>query len=273
MIRLEKLKTLGKKTLLRKTVLLLRQMELDEASGIFPDTDYLAGLAELVENVTGDTGALNRACENLKTTLREGDPRRLARSIYLLRSVLQEYLGVSAGDWDFYHGDSAKLDASRRIILPWRVYLDDLRSPFNVGSIFRTADSFGVEKILISPLTADPLHRRAVRTAMGCTETLAWETARPETLLKAPGVFALELGGVPLEEFSFPPAGTMIIGSEELGVGPEALEAADKSLGRVSIPMQGTKGSLNVSVAFGIVMHAWWSSLNIKKPRNLRPRS
>ena len=49
----------------------------------------------------------------------------------------------------------------------------------------------------------------------------------------------------------------MIIGSEELGVSPNALARADASLGRVSIPILGAKGSLNVSVAFGIAMHAW----------------
>jgi TrmH family RNA methyltransferase len=49
----------------------------------------------------------------------------------------------------------------------------------------------------------------------------------------------------------------MIVGSEELGVSPQALAAADASLGRVSIPTWGAKGSLNVSVAFGIALQAW----------------
>ena len=70
-------------------------------------------------------------------------------------------------------------------------------------------------------------------------------------------VFALETGGIPLAEFPFPQQGLLIAGSEELGVSPRALAAADASLGRVSIPCYGAKGSLNVSVAFGIVMQGW----------------
>ena len=72
--------------------------------------------------------------------------------------------------------------------------------------------------------------------------------------------FALETGGTPLENFSFPTRGILIAGSEELGVSPGALAAADASLGRVSITCYGAKGSLNVSVAFGIVMQAWANS-------------
>jgi TrmH family RNA methyltransferase len=53
----------------------------------------------------------------------------------------------------------------------------------------------------------------------------------------------------------------MIVGSEELGVSSEMLAIADRSLGRVSIPLAGAKGSLNVSVAFGIVMHLWYTQI------------
>ena len=65
----------------------------------------------------------------------------------------------------------------------------------------------------------------------------------------------METGGTPITEFSFPKEGIVIIGSEELGVSPEALKRAD--YGRVSIPMTGLKASLNVGVAFGILMQAW----------------
>ena len=74
-------------------------------------------------------------------------------------------------------------------------------------------------------------------------------------------VFALESGGTKLTEFDFPDKGIMIVGSEELGVSPESLAVADASLGRVSIPIYGAKGSLNASVAFGIAMQAWSEKL------------
>jgi TrmH family RNA methyltransferase len=143
------------------------------------------------------------------------------------------------------------------------IYLEDIRSPFNVGAMFRTAESFGAERLYLSPLCADPRHIRARRTAMGCVELLNWErlprepfTDLSDPLLAGP-FFALETGGVPLDRFPFPRQGIMIAGSEELGVSPQALAAADASLGRVSIPTWGAKGSLNVSVAFGIALQAW----------------
>ncbi len=77
----------------------------------------------------------------------------------------------------------------------------------------------------------------------------------------APHLLALEQGGTPLHRFHFPPRGVVIVGSEELGVSPEALLAADKMDGRVTIPLGGFKASLNVSVAFGILLSAWRESL------------
>jgi TrmH family RNA methyltransferase len=141
-----------------------------------------------------------------------------------------------------------------------RVFLEDIRSPFNIGSLFRTAESFGVEKIILSPLAADPLHRRAQRTAMGCIDVMPWERMSLEslkTLCRQTPVFALETGGVELSVFTFPQNGIMIVGSEELGVSPTSLTLVDASCGRVSILTYGAKGSLNVSSAFAIAMYAW----------------
>jgi TrmH family RNA methyltransferase len=74
-------------------------------------------------------------------------------------------------------------------------------------------------------------------------------------------VFALELGGTPIDTFTFPREGMVLVGSEELGLSSEAIRLADTQCGRVSIPLGGAKRSLNVSVAFGILMHAWRSAL------------
>jgi TrmH family RNA methyltransferase len=97
---------------------------------------------------------------------------------------------------------------------------------------------------------------------MGCIDIIPWErqeyfAADEVDQSISDSIFALETGGIPLAEFSFPRRGLLIVGSEELGVSPHALAAADASLGRVSIPCYGTKASLNVSVAFGIAMQAW----------------
>ena len=80
-----------------------------------------------------------------------------------------------------------------------------------------------------------------------------------ERVFKSQPQFALETGGTDINEFKFPEKGICIIGSEELGVSPEALKKA--TYGRVTIPMKGLKASLNVGVAFGILMPKWVESL------------
>jgi len=195
------------------------------------------------------------------------DAVSLRRALNIIKHILLSETGKSQADWDFTNNEG-KLDSNKRqVIEGMQVYLEDIRSPFNIGAMFRTAESFGVEKIILSPFCADPHHTRAERTAMGCIDIIPWEKCELCSFEKeAPQtnpvcIFALETGGAPLNEFKFPPRGILIAGSEELGVSPQALAIADASLGRVSIPCYGTKASLNVSVAFGIALQAWHSSI------------
>ena len=203
----------------------------------------------------------------------------LRRALNCIRHILLTETGKEPADWDFTARDGRLDPEKRQIFEGMRIYLEDIRSPFNVGAMFRTAESFGVEKIILSPFCADPRHRRAERTAMGCIDIVPWErrglfasvfdnraAIAPNNRLNVGTeeppdidvpVFALETGGVPLDEFSFPQRGILIAGSEELGVSPCALAAADASLGRVSILCYGAKASLNVSVAFGIALQKW----------------
>jgi len=187
------------------------------------------------------------------------------RAVNCVKHILLAETGRDQADWDFTV--SGGLDSAKRQIFEGMlVYMEDIRSPFNVGAMFRTAESFGVEKIILSSLCADPKHRRAQRTAMGCTDIVPWERRDlfEEPPLPCP-VFALETGGIPLADFPFPRRGLLIAGSEELGVSPRALAAADASLGRVSIPTYGAKASLNVSVAFGIAVQKWGN--NLRQPQ------
>ncbi|GAB4370881.1 MAG: hypothetical protein Kow009_07300 [Spirochaetales bacterium] len=190
------------------------------------------------------------------------------RILHRLRFFLLEELGSEPAEWDLRYPEEA--DHSTRNMLqetnpgkkfPIRLYLDEIRSPFNVGSIFRTAACFGVEKILLAPGTASPHHPRAKRSAMGTIEQVPWEMAPYEILEVEPNLFALETGGTPIEAFPFPAEGICILGSEELGVHPRLLSMAKKKRGIVSIPLHGTKSSLNVSVASGILMHQWVQQL------------
>jgi len=192
------------------------------------------------------------------------------RTLNNVKHILLAETGKDQADWDFTSSDGRLDPQKRRIFKGMWVYMEDIRSPFNVGAMFRTAESFGVEKIILSPLCADPRHRRSERTAMGCVDIIPWErqdffpaseNALTDNFTETPPIFALETGGTPLSEFCFPRRGLMIIGSEELGVSPRALAAADASLGRVSIPCYGSKASLNVSVAFGIAIQAWGEAI------------
>ena len=228
-----------------------------------------ASLISTETNLTSAGTVEDRTAENTK------DIRRALASVYHL---LMAETGRYPSDWDFIESSGALDPSKRHCFAGMQVYLEDIRSPFNVGSMFRAAESFGAEKLMLSPLCADPRHKRAERTAMGCVDVLPWErlphdpfagSEKGDTSIPSFSdfpFFTLETGGIPLADFPFPSRGIMIVGSEELGVSPRALAAADASLGRVTIPSYGAKGSLNVSVAFGIVMQAWAAQYARKKP-------
>ena len=178
----------------------------------------------------------------------------------LARNELLAIIGTFPAEWDLIiaphpvraqNGTVAKRDFFPGLC----VYAEDIRSPFNLGSIFRTAEGMGAQKLYLSPGCCDPKHPRAQRSAMGCIQTMEWERASLDDLPQDQNIFVLETGGTPIEEFEFPKNGICIIGSEELGASPQALAKA--SYGRVTIPMKGLKASLNVGVAFGILMQKW----------------
>ena len=187
------------------------------------------------------------------------DERRLCNTA---RNHLLAIIGTFPAEWDLVIAPH-KTDGtviSRDFYPGLAVFAEDIRSPFNVGSIFRTAEGMGLEKVYVSPHCTDPLHPKAIRSGMGCIESMGFEKKSLAELPADVPVFALETGGTPLKDFAFPKRGIVIIGSEELGVSPEALKRAD--YGRVSIPMKGLKASLNVGVAFGILVQAWIESLS-----------
>jgi TrmH family RNA methyltransferase len=187
------------------------------------------------------------------------DPLEGIRSVNRLRRSLEAIAGRAPADWDFMEPLGSTLDVGVRSVFPgMRAYLEDIRSPFNIGSMFRTADAFGLAEILLSGFSADPAHPRAERSAMGAGSLVAWRRAGLDGLQGLGEVFALELRGQPIDSFDFPERGVVVLGSEELGVSPQALARCTR---RVSIPMLGAKGSLNVGVAFGILLDAWRRNL------------
>ena len=232
--------------------------------------EYLREVVELLAKDEGFSVAQTAALENARTILGAtgASGKDIHRAVDSVYHILLAETGRYQADWDFIEAPGSLDPSKRRPFSGMCVYLEDIRSPFNVGSMFRSAESFGAEKLILSPLCADPRHKRALRTAMGCVEILPWERLPRDPFSDSPATpfsdspcFTLETGGVPLADFQFPSRGILIAGSEELGVSPRALAVADASLGRVSVPTYGAKGSLNVSVAFGIVMQAWAAAL------------
>jgi TrmH family RNA methyltransferase len=277
MIPLHKLKELPRSMRLRKAASLFGAAERSFVLlGKLPDreTEYLCGVIVLLTKDEKIPEASLEALRNAQLILVSAgtDGKEIRRALNTVHHIILNETGRNQADWDFIESSGALDSSKRRPFTGMQVYLEDIRSPFNVGSMFRAAESFGAEKLWLSPLCADPHHKRAERTAMGCVDVLPWERfphdpfvapneSDPSVLPFSEGpFFALETGGNPLADFTFPSRGVLIAGSEELGVSPRALAAADASLGRVTIPTWGAKGSLKVSVAFGIVMQAWAAS-------------
>jgi len=279
MITVAKLSSLPPKTRLRKTVTLIEEWERNLQHGVSADSDYQRRVMKMLledassrldpwrELITKILVHLDYPSSNVPYAARnETESVLLLREFQHLRYGLMNSLGITAADWDFYNPETGRLERPRHLLLPISLYLDDIRSPYNVGSIFRTAEAFGVREIFLSRYTASPAHKRAVRTSMGCTEVLPWQESDLESLSDDLPVIALELGGEPINEFHFPPQGIVVIGSEELGISPEARRIALNSGGVVTIPLRGAKGSLNVAVATGILLQTWVSNLSAYQP-------
>lgn len=138
------------------------------------------------------------------------------------------------------------------------VICHDIRSAFNVGSIFRTADALGAERIFLCGYTPTPKDEKVKKTALGAEESVGWEkcgqTWRVIERLKKQGVFvvALEQSLKSVMHYEFKPQWPMalVLGNEVKGLPKSILDRCDAV---VELPMLGKKESLNVSVAFGAV--------------------
>lgn len=227
------------------------------AFGSMPRAEYTKALSKLVIN---DPKISVEAKEKLKNLV-NADPFDELRTCNYARNQLLKICGTFPAEWDLViapHNTEYSVK-ERDFYSGVMVYAEDIRSPFNLGSIFRTAEGLGAEKVFLSPFCTDPNHPRAIRSGMGCIENMPWERCSLDELPKDLPVFALETGGTSIEKFEFPKKGIVIIGSEELGVSPEALRLANSNC--VTIPMKGMKASLNVGVAFGILMQSWTERL------------
>ena len=145
--------------------------------------------------------------------------------------------------------------------LPAVIVLDNVRSALNVGSVFRTADAFAVEKIFLCGITAQPPHREIEKTALGATASVNWQhfhsTQNALEHLKQQGFVIAGIEQLHEGMFlqNFRPTETspyaFVFGNEVNGLSDEILELLDIG---IEIPQFGTKHSFNVSVTAGIVL-------------------
>lgn len=144
---------------------------------------------------------------------------------------------------------------------PIILFLDNIRSMHNVGSAFRTADAFLIDKIILGGITATPPHNDIRKTALGAENTVNWEHSddciAKLTQLKKEGykIIAVEQaeGSTSLENYKRETDEKicLVFGNEVFGVNDKIIELADICL---EIPQYGTKHSLNISVSLGIVV-------------------
>ncbi|MGK0386269.1 MAG: 23S rRNA (guanosine2251-2'-O)-methyltransferase [Patiriisocius sp.] len=144
---------------------------------------------------------------------------------------------------------------------PLIIILDNIRSLNNIGSVFRTADAFLIEKIYLCGITAQPPHKDIQKTALGATDSVTWEYAENTmdviTNLKKEGVFIASIeqaeDAISLENFEIKPQQkyAIVMGHEVKGVQQEVVSASDAV---IEIPQYGTKHSLNIAVSCGVVL-------------------
>ena len=144
---------------------------------------------------------------------------------------------------------------------PIIIILDNIRSLNNIGSVFRTSDAFLIEKIYLCGITATPPHKDIHKTALGSTETVAWEyvedTVTLVEKLKAENIKIISIeqaeNATMLNDFSAKQHTTyaLVFGNEVKGVSQNVVSASDLV---VEIPQYGTKHSLNISVSCGVVV-------------------
>lgn len=149
--------------------------------------------------------------------------------------------------------------------VPLIVVLDDVRSLYNVGSVFRTGDAFRIEAIYLCGITATPPHNEIHKTALGAEDSVDWryfntaDEAVEELQRNGYFVYAVEQaeGSTKLQEIASPSRGRLegafavVLGNEVKGVHQSVVDLCDDCL---EIPQYGTKHSMNVSVTAGIVI-------------------
>ena len=191
--------------------------------------------------------------------------------IYLMN--LERLLGQSKKEYDFLVS-TKDCDNTRSRIFPIICLLDSVRSAHNIGAIFRNAECFGVEKIILCGLSPTPENIQVQKTAMGCEKKVEWEQTESATQmvshLKKQGydIWAIETShlSINLNDIKkLPKKLVVIFGHEQFGISHELIKLSDEI---VSIPTYGTKNSLNVSCGQAVTLNHLAHLANLDQKEN-----
>jgi len=204
-------------------------------------------------------GWLEAAEQALAVLENRGPGILLFKEVNLLYYELAQYANMPVSEHHFHirAGDEPDREPDR---FPCVAVLDNLRSAFNVGTIFRTADGFAAALLLLTGITPGVDNKKVQKTSMGAWEYMPWErevnALSAVRTLKQRGyaVYALETveGSESVFDYTLQFPMAVLFGNEEFGILEDVLELAD---GILRIPMYGKKNSFNVGVSFGMLLY------------------
>jgi len=179
------------------------------------------------------------------------------REFIFAMSKIEDQLSIYKKDFEILKQDRRPNKIIKKTLV---VVLDNLRSAFNIGSIIRSCECFGVKKIYFCGCSSTPENKKVQNTSMGCADHISWEyfseTKDAIKVIRNTGykIFALETTSCAIELEQISPEGNiaLLLGNEALGIEKENLLLCDKI---IKIGLLGWKNSLNVGVCAGICLH------------------
>jgi 23S rRNA (guanosine2251-2'-O)-methyltransferase len=186
---------------------------------------------------------------------------------------VERYLNKNLKDEDFiiYNKDDKSIEKKQNTI-PLTIILDNIRSSFNVGSVFRTSEAFNVEKIILAGYSPDPSNPKTQKTTLGSHDYVTWENQAKclELINGLKGqdfrVIAAETTNhaISLEQpFKFDKKTAFVFGNERFGLDPQVIEACHETR---KVPLGGIKNSLNVANAASIFIYEFAKQYHARTP-------
>ncbi len=246
---------------------LAHSLEANWGDGLRRLTDTQSG-AELIASIANCAEAESESLRRLSSSCKHLSGEMPLRHFYAFLVPFERLAQHSVRDDEFIVHE---LDRTEQVQepLPLKFIVENMRSAFNVGALFRTGECLGVEEILLCGYTPDPNDGKVIRTAMGTESLVPWRRVDRATRacreLQQAGikVVALETAATatPLHDFQFSWPMALLVGNERFGIESETLRMVDAIC---SIPMRGQKNSLNAGVALGAVGFEWLRQFNLR---------